>query len=223
MNEALAIPEDPGYFGELTLTAYVAPPTLTFEQWTEDFNRVGLVTRGIKWIAADLLLVAEERFENQSEQFFDALGYSQHTLENIRWVAKRFPPSRRRETLSFSHYEKVASKKFTDEEQDEWLDQAVDGRWSVDELEAAIKEARGIKETDRVSLVEENPIGEDDLEFEKNESGSIKGLRSKSRGLVVKFLSAKAVGLEVAGHKVQIWSQAAIGITEPKKQEEASA
>ena len=62
------------------------------------------------------------------------------TLRNYAWVARRFPPARRRELLSFQHHAEVAS--LETDEQDGWLDLAETGRWSRNELRRRVRAHR---------------------------------------------------------------------------------
>ncbi len=68
-------------------------------------------------------------------------GYDTQTLMNMVYVASRFPISRRREELSWSHHETLAAVDVAD--QDHWLDQAVSNRWSVADLRTMVRAARG--------------------------------------------------------------------------------
>jgi len=54
---------------------------------------------------------------------------------NMVYVASRFEISRRRENLSWSHHEAVVS--LDPDEQDHWLDQAIEHRMSVADLRLA--------------------------------------------------------------------------------------
>jgi len=68
----------------------------------------------------------------------DAMGnlrqYTYGYLRNIEWVCRQIPPSRRREKLSYSHHQEVASSHLSEEEQDFWLDIAEKAKMSVKRL-----------------------------------------------------------------------------------------
>jgi hypothetical protein len=95
-----------------------------------------------KWLIADLLLQAEQRFGESAYQIAAATGRSERTLSNWCWVASRIPPSRRRETLPMTQHALVAP--LEPNEQKRWLDRAETERWSSRELKAAIEVEREI-------------------------------------------------------------------------------
>jgi hypothetical protein len=96
-----------------------------------------------KWLIADLLLQAEQRFGESAYQIAAATGRSERTLSNWCWVASRIPPSRRRETLPMTQHALVAP--LEPSEQKRWLDRAETERWSSRELKAAIEAEREIE------------------------------------------------------------------------------
>jgi hypothetical protein len=95
-----------------------------------------------KWLIADLLLQAEQRFGESAYQIAAATGRSERTLSNWCWVASRIPPSRRRETLPMTQHALVAP--LEPNEQNRWLDRAETESWSSRELKAAIEVEREI-------------------------------------------------------------------------------
>jgi len=78
------------------------------------------------WLAAGDEHISQRKLWNQATKI---TGYPGGTLKNFLWMAKAFPPSRRRDKVSWSHHREVA--KFPPEDQDKLLDAAVgrrDGR-----------------------------------------------------------------------------------------------
>lgn len=121
----------------ITPTAYIAPENMTYEEWFEACKTIGSVNRCSRWWAADILLWGEQRWGEEYAQVADSLGFDPQTLANLLWIARKFPPSRRRENLSFGHHEIVA--KFTPEVQDVWLDLAEQHSLPIAKLKQAIK------------------------------------------------------------------------------------
>jgi hypothetical protein len=70
----------------------------------------------------------------------ELVGLNYQTLRNYAWVARRFSMSRRRDELSFGHHMEVA--RLTTAEQDRWLDQAIEHRWTTGQLRRQLKESR---------------------------------------------------------------------------------
>lgn len=98
-------------------------------------------------------------------------GYDAQTLMNMVYVASRFPISRRRENLSWSHHETLAA--LEPEEQDHWLDEARKHRWSVSDLRVMLRAARKGGENLDGAADDEHPAGPSDLTTEA-QSGSVR-------------------------------------------------
>lgn len=78
--------------------------------------------------------------ETDYAQALHDTGYSYGYLTNISWVARSIPLSRRREGLSFSHHQAVAS--LEPEFQDVWLNHAEQKGMNRSELRDAIAAAK---------------------------------------------------------------------------------
>jgi hypothetical protein len=105
-----------------------------------------------KWTVADLLVwgelqAAEKIGADSGQKYWEErdlwwtnilaackMDISRHTAYNMAATARAFPWARRRHTrvLSFEHHRVVTSRE--EEEQDQWLDMAEDGEWSVSKL-----------------------------------------------------------------------------------------
>jgi hypothetical protein len=83
------------------------------------------------------------------------------------YVASRFEISRRRENLSWSHHEAIAS--LDPEEQERWLDHANQGRLSVADLRLELRAAR--KAASRAADPDGSE-GDDVGELERKSSGA---------------------------------------------------
>jgi hypothetical protein len=97
-------------------------------------------------LLGDWISYGNTKFGERYARASKITGYDPQTLMNMVYVASRFPISRRRENLSWSHHEALAS--LQPEEQDLWLDEASKHRWSVSDLRMMLRVARreGMKE-----------------------------------------------------------------------------
>lgn len=83
----------------------------------------------------------------------DMVGVSIGQLRTCRWLARRFPPARRRAGLSYSHHLEVAA--LPGEAADRLLDLAAGERWSVVQLRREAR--RAAVEADIERLRDETP------------------------------------------------------------------
>ena len=145
--------ESPKY--KLTRTSLVVVEQMTEDEFMELGNRLHKVNVSIQWWIGDWLNIAktESKYkENQKIQEkikymkltclvseYSTL-YSDGYLSNIAWVCSRIEPSRRREKLSFSHHQEVAS--LSKKEQEYWLDKAEEKHYCVKGLRGEITKAK---------------------------------------------------------------------------------
>jgi hypothetical protein len=109
-------------------------------EWAAAGRRLGEITRCNQWWIGDWLCYGAARW---GEKYVDAsriTGYDVSSLRNIAWIASRFVPSRRRDTLSWSHHVAVAPLEL--QFQDAWLDLCISRRLSVADLRV---ELRGLR------------------------------------------------------------------------------
>lgn len=125
-----------GLPGKTTLTALDLPHELTFEEWESIGAGLQLLERGMLWWIGDWLNYGEERFGEKHAQVLDSKKYTQGTLANCKYVAKRFAPSSRYDGLSWSHHYAVA--KLPPADRDVWLAKAEEESWTRAELRAHI-------------------------------------------------------------------------------------
>jgi hypothetical protein len=99
---------------------------------------------GIQFAFGDFMNSAEGLFGEEASQLADEEDWSTSTRRSYQWVAGKVPMQIRRKELTFSHHHLVA-KLDTVEEQQLWLDRAVEGTdgmpWTVAELRKAMKNA----------------------------------------------------------------------------------
>src|SRR4051812_45810469 len=113
---------------------------MSFEQWVLHGRRLGAIGRGVGWWIGDWLRFGNARYGEKYVQASKITGYDVQTLMNMVYVASSVDVSRRREHLSWSHHAEVAA--LEPEEQERWLDRVEEGRFSVHDLRALVREAR---------------------------------------------------------------------------------
>lgn len=90
-------------------SANVLDPKLTIEDIGRFIEQALGLNDSTRWWIGDLLLFAEANFSEKYAQLLDATRMTERQAERYRYVAQNIAPSRRRENLSFSHHEEVAS------------------------------------------------------------------------------------------------------------------
>lgn len=124
------------------------------DAWRKEGEELGKLahhaSHKLNWEVGDWVLRGERHF--RTEQYNEAekiTGLKRSTLQNITRVAKAFPPgpaSRRREALTFSHHELVATLQVYDQEH--FLDEAQFNGYSIAKLREHIElEVERQKET----------------------------------------------------------------------------
>lgn len=151
-------------------------------EWANAGRRIGEVGRCIQWLLGDWIAYGNAKFGERYALAGKITGYDTQTLMNMVYVASRFPVSRRREKLSWSHHETLAS--MTLDEQDRWLDQATTHRWSVADLRTMVRAAR------------QGRIGEDD--------GSGSPGVAPARGVVPRTAKSNVVSCPRCGQAVSL-------------------
>ena len=114
------------------------PARLTFERWHALGRRIGSIANASSWWLGDWALYGEGSYGEKYKQAIAVTGLDYQTLRNYAWVAGRFDLSRRRDKLSFGHHAELAA--LPEHEQDDWLDQAENNRWSRNELRTHLRQ-----------------------------------------------------------------------------------
>lgn len=99
-----------------------------------------MMGRGVGWWLGDWLNFGNAAFGEKYRRAARVTGYDVQTLMNMAYVAARFPAERRRERLSWSHHAELAP--LAADEQDRWLDRALEDRLSVRCLRTEVRRAR---------------------------------------------------------------------------------
>ncbi|MGW7824498.1 LmbU family transcriptional regulator [Streptomyces puniciscabiei] len=113
------------------------PPRLPFEKWMNIGYQLSTIHTSSAWCLGDWLVYGEGAFEGRYRKAVERCSLHYQTLRNYAWVARRFPLSRRRDTLSFGHHAEVA--RLSDAEQDYWLSKAESLSWSRNRLRREVR------------------------------------------------------------------------------------
>lgn len=113
------------------------PRKLSFEKWIHIGEVLSVVRTSSAWCLGDWLVYGEAAFNGRYREAIERTSLDYQTLRNYAWVARRFPLSRRRDTLSFGHHAEVASLESA--EQDFWLRKAEELGWSTSRLRREVR------------------------------------------------------------------------------------
>jgi predicted HicB family RNase H-like nuclease len=127
------------------------PRQLPFQRWISIGRQLSEICSSTAWCLGDWLIYGEVSYHSRYREAIEQTSLDYQTLRNYAWVAKRFPLSRRRDTLSFGHHAEVTA--LAEAEQDFWLRKAEELAWSVkqlrSEVRASLKE-RSVKDDGRI-------------------------------------------------------------------------
>jgi len=139
---ALALP------GTVTKTALQLPASMSFDEWEQVGEQLQHAQRAVMWWLGDWWAYGE-RYGEDASQASDLP--SAKTLANAASVCMRIGPSRRRESLSFSHHAEVA---YLDADiADRLLDLAEEHEWTRSELRKQIRIVLGKEGSSKADLV----------------------------------------------------------------------
>jgi hypothetical protein len=109
-------------------------------EWMLIGRHLGAISRCSQWWIGDWVLYGTAKWGEKYSDAARATGYDPRSLANMASVAHAFPPSRRRDNLTWSHHAAMAG--LNAGEQDRWLDQAVSERLSVADLRTELRRKR---------------------------------------------------------------------------------
>jgi len=121
---------------EMTDTEWTPLGDMAYEQWHAAGAQLQKMGRAWQFWCGDWLNYGEARYGEKYAQAIETTDFARQTLLNVASIAKRVPPERRRESLSFSHHEAVASLKPA--EQDRWLSEAESEGYTVKRLRSRL-------------------------------------------------------------------------------------
>lgn len=139
--------------GTRTRTSWQLPANLDFDEWLASGQLLARMEGSLQWWLGDWWSYDGHDYGERA-QTADDLDLNFGTLANYGSVARSIETSRRREVLSFTHHVEVAGLPV--EEQEFWLDRAIEGKngkaWSVNQLRGAIKQGKAFDRTRKVEL-----------------------------------------------------------------------
>jgi hypothetical protein len=115
------------------------PPQLGYERWLDMGQRLQALNISTAWCLGDWLIYGEAVFEGRYRKAIEETLLDYQTLRNYAWVARRFPLSRRRDSLSFGHHAEVAA--LPDLERAYWLRKAEELGWSRNQLRSHVRQS----------------------------------------------------------------------------------
>ncbi|MBE3015291.1 LmbU family transcriptional regulator [Microbispora sp. NEAU-D428] len=116
------------------------PVDLSFESWQRIGSQLCVIANSSTWWLGDWLVYGEEFFSDRYRMAIAKTSLSYKTLRNYAWVARKFPMSRRRDTLSLQHHAEVAA--LPEDEQELWLTRAEKEGWPQSRLRKEIQASR---------------------------------------------------------------------------------
>jgi hypothetical protein len=120
-------------------TAWVGPEEMEHPEWVATGHGLGEMARVNNWWLGDWVNYGTKRWGEKYAEASQISGCDAKTLRNIACIARRFPASRRRDKLSYSHHVEVSH--LTDDEQELWLDRAINEQLSVADLRVELRSA----------------------------------------------------------------------------------
>lgn len=122
----------------MTAVAWIPKGEMDFAEWSHAGQRFGVMHRCSPWWLGDWIRYGNAKFGEKYSLATKITGYDAQTLMNMVYVATHFGEiSRRRENLSWSHHESVAS--LDPEVQDHWLDEAIKHKMSVADIRLELR------------------------------------------------------------------------------------
>ncbi|OQD51816.1 LmbU family transcriptional regulator [Streptomyces phaeoluteigriseus] len=116
----------------------VFPQGLSERSWERIGASLRELTNSSAWWLGDWLIFGETTYGlRRYREAIERTGLDYQTLRNYAWVARRFDHHRRRDSLSFAHHAEVT--RLSPPEQDYWLREAEQRKWSRNELRRAVR------------------------------------------------------------------------------------
>jgi hypothetical protein len=120
--------------------AWTPDRDLEHPEWVQWGRRLGAMSRMSNWLIGDWLQYGARKWGEKYAEAARITGHDVKTLRNIAYVARSFDLSRRRDKLTWSHHAELAV--FDEQEQDHWLDRAIEDRLSVADLRIELRHSQ---------------------------------------------------------------------------------
>lgn len=124
----------------MTAVGLKFPTDMTYETWERTGVQISRIVDSSAWCLGDWLICGQSNYSDRYQQAIAMAGLDYQTLRNYAWVARKIDFARRRPALSFQHHAEVAP--LTPDEQDHWLEQAENKKWSRNKLREMIRQRR---------------------------------------------------------------------------------
>src|SRR5437588_8464809 len=82
-------------------TSLELPAQLPMETWKHIGIQISTIYDSVTWWLGDWLIYGEDKYPDRYVRAIKETSFNYQTLRNYAWVARRFPPSRPRDRLSF--------------------------------------------------------------------------------------------------------------------------
>lgn len=128
----------------------------TWAEWECALSVTASIVKSSPFWLGDMLCIGHSKFGEKYSQAINDTGFDPSYLANLKYVCSRVDLSRRREELSFSHHQEVAS--LDPKDQDKWLALAVTNKWTRAQLREALQKDNGEDQGDV-----EDSDGDDEL------------------------------------------------------------
>lgn len=136
--------------GKVTRVGWIPPKSMTLEEWLEFGRALDHVEGAVQWWRGDWWAFGIARKYGEGREIAEQAGVDYGTIRNYASISIAFESSRRRDNLTFSHHQEVASLSLR--AQDKWLDRAEKEVWSVMQLRSNVKQAAAVARTKAVEL-----------------------------------------------------------------------
>jgi hypothetical protein len=165
---------------------------ISFRNWEVIGRQLLAVADSSTWWIADWLVYGETSFQERYPEAIRATSLNYQTLRNYAWVARRFAPSRRRDSISFGHHAEVAA--LDESEQDYWLRKAEELGWSRNQLRREV----------RISLLERRANPDEAPHY-----GSAHSSKEMAGEDELSSIGAEAITLKVTSDQLEHFATAA--------------
>jgi hypothetical protein len=147
------------------------PHKFSFDMWLAVGQQLAATASLSAWCLGDWLVYGEDIFPGRYREAIERTSLDYKTLRNYAWVTRRFPMSRRRDTLSFGHHAEVAA--LPRPEQDYWLRKADELGWSRNQLRREVRASLTERNSDTEDTVSASAEGATDQGFDSAETISV--------------------------------------------------
>ena len=120
-------------------------PDATFDDWKDMGRLLSRATEGMCWSWGKWWELGHKKYNSKAVDFVDnELPLARGTIAQYAIVWRTFPSLQTRVcNLSFKHHRHVVAMRSDEKKMRQWLQKAIDNKWSADELRCAIHGKEG--------------------------------------------------------------------------------